>query len=125
MAVILANNVASTLAQDLSAASGSLRVKGGTGARFPVITAGLYYYLTVISPDGRMEIVKATARTSDQITVSRAQEGTLATTFPSGSRVELRTTAQSIRDAIADKAIHVGTSPPENPVLNMLWVDTN
>lgn len=125
MAVVLANNVASTLAQDLTVASGSLTVKGGTGSRFPVITGTLYYYLTVLAPDGRMEIVKATARTGDLITITRAQENTHATAFPSGSKVELRTTAQSILDAIQDKAIHVGTSPPDNPTLNMLWVDTN
>lgn len=125
MTVILANNVASTLAQDLSTGAGSLRVAGGTGSRFPLPAAGEYYYLTIVSTDGRLEIVKVTGRTSDLLTITRAQEGTVAVAFSAGSKVELRVTAQSIRDAIADSAIHVGTSPPDNPVLNTLWVDTN
>jgi len=125
MGVVLANNVASTLALDLTVAAGSLRVASGTGSRFPVLPAGYYFYATVIATDGRWEIVKATARTGDLITITRAQENTHAGAFPSGSRVELRITAQSIQDVVDDSQIHVGTSPPENPTVNMLWVDTN
>jgi hypothetical protein len=127
--VVLANNVASTLASDLSAGAGSLQVASGTGSRFPVLTAGQYYYATIIAVDKRLEIVKVTARTGDLLTITRAQESTLATQFPSGSKVELRITAQSVYDAVEDQVdiirIHVGTSPPPNPELNMLWVDTN
>ena len=125
MAVVLANNVASTLAQDLSAAGGSLTVRSGTGSRFPVLPAGAYFYATIIATDGRWEIVKATARTGDLITITRAQENTHAGAFASGSRIELRITAQSIQDVVDDSQIHVGTSPPLNPTLNMLWVDTD
>ena len=128
MTVVLANNVATTLALDLSAGAGSMRVASGTGSRFPVITAGQYYYATLISSDRRLEIVKVTARTGDLLTITRAQEGTQAAEFFAGAKVELRITAQSVEDAIEDGLsqvrIHVGTSPPENPTLNMLWVDT-
>lgn len=125
MGIILANNVSSTLATDLTIGAGSLRVASGTGSRFPVLTAGAYFYATVASTDGRVEIVKVTARTGDLLTVTRAQESTQAQAFLAGARVELRTTAQSVLDAITEASIHVGTSPPDNPALNALWVDTN
>lgn len=128
MTVVLANNVATTLAADISATAGSLSVASGTGSRFPTLVAGQYYYATLISSDKRLEIVKVTGRTGDLLTITRAQENTHAMEFFAGSKVELRITAQSIRDIIADELepvrIHVGTSPPENPTLNMLWVDT-
>ncbi|MEN6644288.1 MAG: hypothetical protein ABFE08_17755 [Armatimonadia bacterium] len=128
MTVVLANNVATTLALDLSAGAGSMRVAGGTGSRFPAIAAGQYYYATLIAPDKRLEVVKVTARSGDLLTVTRAQEGTQAAEFFTGSKVELRITAQSVEDAIEDGLsqvrIHVGTAPPENPTLNMLWIDT-
>jgi hypothetical protein len=127
--VVLANNVATTLATDLTTEAGSIRVASGTGTRFPVITAGQYYYATLISTDGRLEIVKVTGRTGDLLTVTRAQESTQAAQFYAGSKVELRITAQSVYDAIEDEVdevrIFVGTSPPPNPVIDMLWVDTN
>lgn len=125
MAVILANNVNSTLGLDLNSTSGAMRVATGTGSRFPVIPAGQYFYATVIATDGRWEIVKAVARTGDTISVTRGQENTIAQAFPAGSRVELRITAASVMDAISDYNIHVGTEPPANPVINALWVDTN
>jgi hypothetical protein len=128
MTVVLANNVATTLAADLSAGAGSMFVASGTGSYFPVLVAGQYYYATLIATDRRMEIVKVTGRTGDMLTITRAQENTQAAAFQPGTRVELRITAQSIRDAIYDDLaqvrIHVGTSPPENPTLNMLWIDT-
>jgi hypothetical protein len=123
--VVLANNVSSTLATDLSATAGSMRVKSGTGTRFPTLPAGRYFYATIIATDGRWEIVKATARSVDLITIIRAQESTQAAAFPMGSRVELRITAQSVLDAIDDVSVYVGTSPPPNPSINDLWVDTN
>jgi hypothetical protein len=94
--VVLANNVATTLALDLTAGAGSLRVASGTGSRFPVLTAGQYYYATLMSTDKRLEIVKVTARTGDLLTITRAQESTQAAEFASGSKVELRITAQSV-----------------------------
>lgn len=123
--IVLSNNASSTLAADLTVVAGSLNLASGTGARFPVLTADEYFYATVIAADGGMEIVKVTARTGDQLTITRAQEGTAASAFTSGARVELRITAQSITDVVDANKIYVGTSPPSNPYVNMLWVDTN
>jgi LysM repeat protein len=61
------------------------------------------------------EIVKVTSRVGDTITFVRAQEGTSAANFPSGSAIELRITAQSVIDAISTGTIdasRVGYTPP-------------
>jgi hypothetical protein len=129
MTVVLANNVASTLAADLTATAGSLTLATGSGARFPNTLAGRYYYATIIAPSGVLEIVQVTSRVGDLLTITRGAEGTTPVGFTSGSRVELRITAQSVLDAVADGVatvgIAVGTTPPENPAVNTLWVDTN
>jgi len=46
----------------------------------------------MVKADGQLEILKATARAGDVITVERAQEGTTAKAFDVGDRVELRMT---------------------------------
>jgi len=82
-----------------------------------------------VSPDGIIEIVQVTNRTGDTLTVTRGAEGTTPAAFVSGSKIELRITAQSVLDAVYDGVatvgIFVGTTPPENPLINALWVDTN
>jgi hypothetical protein len=69
---------------------------------FPVLTAGDYFYATLTSTQGTQEIVKATARSGDSLTIVRAQEGTTAQSFAAGARFELRVTVQSVLDAIQD-----------------------
>jgi hypothetical protein len=129
MTVVLANNVASTLAEDLTSVAGSITVASGTGARFPTLTSDRYFYATIISTSGFSEIVKVTGRTGDLLTVERGAESTVPFGFAAGSKIELRITAQSVTDAVADGVatvgIAVGPFPPESPVLNQLWVDTN
>jgi len=77
------------------------------GARFPAPGAGEYFYVTVTALTGLFEVVKVTARSGNALTIVRAQEGTAALDFIAGSRVELRVTAQAIRDAISDSAVDV------------------
>ena len=103
MGVQLKNNVSSLLVGSISAAATSVVVTTGSGANFPSLGAGDYFYVTLIAPTGVLEIVKCTTRVNDVLTVTRAQETTLAIPFPDGSRVELRITAQSIIDAINDR----------------------
>lgn len=100
MTILLANNVASTLATTLTSTATNLTVASGTGDRFPVVPAGRYFYATIIAPTGVVEIVKATARVGNVLTVVRAQENTVALEFPAGSRIEIRVTAKSIWDAL-------------------------
>ena len=102
MGVQLKNNVNSLIVGSLSAAATSVVVTTGSGANFPSLGAGDYFYATIIASTGVFEIVKCTTRVNDVLTVTRAQEGTLAIPFPDGSRIDLRVTAQSVLDAISD-----------------------
>lgn len=99
----IANNAVSRLSASLSAASTTLSIMPGDGAKFPTLAAGDWCPLTIVKTDGTLEVVKATARASDTFTVIRAQEGTAATDFAAGDRVELRLTAATL-DAKLDQA---------------------
>ena len=102
MGVQLKNNISSLLVGSISAAATSVVVTTGSGASFPSLGAGDYFYVTLIAPTGVFEIVKCTSRVNDVLTVTRAQEGTLAIPFPDGSRIELRITAKSVRDLVEE-----------------------
>lgn len=102
MTVKLKNNVVGYLATQISTTDTGLALNSGNGANFPTLGFGEYFYATLVSAGGTIEIVKVTARSGDALTVLRAQEGTTAAGFASGSRVELRVTAQSVLDAITD-----------------------
>ena len=105
MTVLLANNVSTTLAVDITASSVSLTVADGN--RFPALTSGQYFYATLVAPTGALEIVKVSSRVGNVLGITRAQEGTQAQAFPSGSRIDMRVTAQSIYDAVDDGAAQV------------------
>jgi hypothetical protein len=69
---------------------------------FPALGSGEYFYATIVGTNNAYEVVKCTAVVGNTLTVARAQEGTAAQSFASGSRIEMRITAQSILDAIGD-----------------------
>jgi hypothetical protein len=96
MPLKLTNNAVSRLSASLGAASTTLGVMPMDGAKFPTLAAGDWCPLTIVKSDGTLEIVKATARTIDTFTIVRAQEGTAATDFSAGDRVELRMTSASV-----------------------------
>lgn len=87
------NNASALLAAGILSGDTSLTLSSGQGSQFPSLTAGQYSKITCEDVLGNLEIMHMTARAGDVLTVSRAQEGTLALAFPSGSRVELRATA--------------------------------
>ena len=99
MSVKFANNAHSTLASSINTSATSITVASGQGARFPSLTGSEYFYATLIDTSNNLEIVKVTARSTDVLTVTRAQESTTARAFASGDRIELRVTAQGIADA--------------------------
>jgi hypothetical protein len=103
MTVILKNNASGFLATSISATDTSIILSTGTGANFPSLGSGDYFYATITPTSGASEIVKCTARSGDTLTIVRAQEGTSALSFTGGSRIELRVTAQSVVDAINDR----------------------
>ena len=98
MPVKFANNAVSTLASSISNSATSITVASGDGALFPSLTGSEYFRATLIDSSNNLEIVKVTARSSDVLTVTRAQESTTARAFSSGDRIELRITAQSLVD---------------------------
>lgn len=100
MGVKLKNNAVSVLAADITSGQTSIDVYAGTGVLFPTLGVGDYFYATISSVANAYEVVKVTARSTDTFTIVRAQEDTTALSFPSGSRIELRVTAQSILDLL-------------------------
>ena len=99
MSVKFSNNGHSTLAASITTSDTSITVASGHGARFPSLSSGEYFYATLIDSSNNLEIVKCTARSSDVLTVTRAQESTTARAFAIGDRIELRVTAQGLVDA--------------------------
>lgn len=94
---LFTNNAATTLASGITSIATSLTVATSTGGLFPNPTAGQYFYATLQNTTGTtIEIVKVTARTTDTFTIVRAQDGTTASAFSAGDKVELRCTAADL-----------------------------
>lgn len=94
MTVAVFTNLASSLlASGITNADTSLTVGSGEGALFPAPAAGQHAIITLEDVSGNVEFVKCTGRTGDALTIVRAQEGSAALAFASGSRVECRPTA--------------------------------
>ena len=98
MSVKFANNAHSTLASSISTSATSITVASGHGARFPSLTGSEFFFATLIDTSNNLEIVKVTARSTDVLTVTRAQESTSARAFSSGDRIELRVTAAGLSE---------------------------
>jgi hypothetical protein len=103
MTVQLKNNAVGFLASAISNSDISATLTSGSGATFPAAGGSDYFYATISTTAGGYEIVKVTNKSGDVFTIVRAQEGTSASSFAAGSRVELRVTAQAIIDAINDR----------------------
>lgn len=93
MAVKISNNAATTIAGSIGLSDVTVALAAGTGSRFPTLAAGEWFPVTLVKATGEREIVKATARTGDLLTVVRGQEGTAPLTFNAGDKAELRVTA--------------------------------
>ena len=110
MPIKLANNASGTLATAINASDTGIALTTGDGVEFPTLGAGDYFYATITSTQGTQEIVKATARSGDSLTVVRAQEGTSAAGFAVGSRFELRVTAASVDDIVEEVRTELAAS---------------
>jgi hypothetical protein len=103
MTVLLKNNAYGYLSSAVTDTATSIILTTGTGANFPNVGSGEYFYATISTTGGAYEVVKCTARSGDALTITRGQEGTNPASFPAGSLVEARVTAQSVIDAIDDR----------------------
>lgn len=99
MGLLLKNNARSTLSASITAMDTTIRVRVGHGDRFPQPSAtGDWFPLTLEDESGNIEILRATARQGDMITVTRGAEGTQARAYAAGDAVELRPTAAALKD---------------------------
>jgi hypothetical protein len=100
MPVILKNNAFSTLATGATASDTGIVVTDGS--QFPALSAGEYFYVTLVSQAGTTEIIKVTARVGNSMTVVRAQDGSTASGFQVGTLVEMRVNVASMLDSNGD-----------------------
>lgn len=93
--MLSANNVSSTLAANITAAQTTLAVAAGTGILYPAPTGGDWYFATLqnSSVPPTIEIVKVTARSGDNLTIVRGQDGTSPNAFLAGDVFEMRENA--------------------------------
>jgi hypothetical protein len=99
MPITLKNNARGYLAQELTASATEAVLGAGTGSSFPALTTGDFFYATLVSAAGDLEIVKVTARIDDTLTIERGAEDTTPQIFAPGSLVELRVTVGNIEAA--------------------------
>ena len=96
---LFTNNAATTLASSILVGATSLTVSSGTGALFPTLAGGAYFYCTLSNTaNTTIEIIKVTARSTDTFTIVRAQDNTSASAFTAGDKVELRLTAIDLQN---------------------------
>lgn len=96
MLALFSNSASATLASAITTSSTVITVSTGMGAMFPTITADTYFMATLTDSSNNLEVVKVTGRTSDVLTVARAQEGTVAHVYSAGDKIEIRITASSL-----------------------------
>lgn len=114
MTVLFSNNAQTTIAGSISAGSTSVALSPGTGAEFPNPSAGQVFLGTFNDAATGLlyEIVQVTARSTDTLTITRAQEGTAALSWSAGDifgNFMTGGTAQSLQQA-AYYAIDTGAA---------------
>lgn len=98
---VFSNNATTTLATSIASGTTSLQVTSGTGSLFPALSSGNWFIATIMhivsNTVTAYEIVQATARVSDTLTIVRAQEGTSAQAWTAGDTIALLPTAGGYR----------------------------
>jgi len=82
MAVKLKNNARGFLAVAITDTDMQVTLAAGTGAAFPVLSAGESFFTTIVATDNTFEIVDVTARAGDVLTVVRGAEETIRSVGP-------------------------------------------
>jgi hypothetical protein len=93
MGLKVTNNAFGTLNAGINSSVTTVVLAAGQGALFPTLSAGDYFYATLIDTSNNLEIVKVTARSTDTMTIVRAQDNTTARAYSTNDRFELRPTA--------------------------------
>ena len=93
MGIVFKNNAKTTLGADLNDSATSATV--ADGSVFPSLGSGEFFFCTF--DDGtNNEIVKVTGRSSNTLTIVRAQDNTSARSFSTGDDAQLRVTAATL-----------------------------
>ena len=100
MGLKVTNNAYGTLNASITSSSTTIVLVAGQGARFPTLSAGDYFYATLIDTSNNLEVVKVTARSTDTLTVVRGQDSTTARAYATNDRFELRPTAALFTEVI-------------------------
>ena len=108
MAIRFTNNAATTLSSGINASVTSIPLTDGSD--FPALDVTNDHAYITIKDSNNTEIVKATARSGNTLTVVRAQDGTSANSFASGEKVELRVTAISLIELGLENNVDGGTA---------------
>lgn len=104
-----ANNASTTLAQPITGVSTTIYVAAGTGVLFPQPTTGYNFLATIYNTSSTLdEIVLVTARNGDQLTVVRAQEGTIAQTWIVGDTIGMYPTKGTMEKLIQNDQLQNG-----------------
>lgn len=111
--LLFANNATSALRVGVTPLDVTLQLTVGHGARFPTVSAGDSFFVTLIDASGNLEIVECTARAGDSLTVVRARDGTSAKPFPAGSTADHRPVAEVFRrmSVEAQRGVANGVAP--------------
>ena len=102
MGVKVTNNGFGTISAGINSSATTVVLDSGQGARFPTLGSGDFFFGTLVDTSNNIEIIKVTARSSDSMTVLRAQDNTTARAFSVGDRFELRPTAALFENAHLD-----------------------
>lgn len=127
MTIKFTNNAVSRLAAPINAGATSLSLSPGDGSKFPALSPGETFPVTVVKANGALEIMRCTARSTDVLTITRGQEGTSPISFDVGNRVELRMTAGALQEKFNDELFPFGQSIAAigQDILNIQGVLTN
>lgn len=82
----------------ISASAVAVDLTAGDGSKLQALAAGEYYYGCIIDQSANREIVKITGVSSDQLTIVRGQDNTLARVFLQGDIIEIRLNAKTLED---------------------------
>lgn len=105
MGLKVTNNAFGTLNAGINSSATTIVLTAGQGARFPTLSAGDYFYATLIDTSNNLEIVKVTARSTDTMTVVRGQDNTTARAYSTNDRFELRPTAALFNEKANDNEV--------------------
>lgn len=107
------NNATTTLSTSYGVGATSMVIAAGGGVKFPTPAGANVFRATVVrASDSAIEVVEVTARTTDTMTVTRAQEGTTALAFVTGDKFELRVTAAYLNNQDVAVQTNAATSKP-------------